>query len=160
MHQHTAVIVDVPVTVCVCLFLLNQCNLQYFTVKHSKCSVRWAGSVSFWLLAPARGLQRLCVLGQRLYGNPCSIWPGSNRRVSSEVLLIWWHATFAPVSWGGHHKRPCWPAEIQVSSDISHCKDICLIDLFLLLHNCSHLPMKLAALCSPSDKASYSRLWL
>lgn len=69
-------------------------------------------------LAPVRGLHRLRVLGQRLHGNPFSIWAGSGRRVSSEVLLHWRHPTFASVSWRGHHKRTCWPAEVQVSQVI------------------------------------------
>lgn len=101
-----------------CLYLVNTVNAV------------WAYSVCFYSLAPVRGLHRLCVLGQRLHGNPFSLWPGSNRRDSSEVLLHWRHPAFAPVSWGGHHKWPCWPAQVQVSATVIfllkdlaiHCK--------------------------------------
>ena len=91
------------------------CTLLSFS---SKYSVMWAYTVCFYSLAPVRGLHRLCVLGQRLHGNPFSIWPGGNWRDSSEVLLHWRHPTFAPVSWGGHHKWPCWPAQVQVSATV------------------------------------------
>lgn len=52
----------------------------------------------FWSVASVRGIHRLCVLGKRLHGDPLDIEPGSNERVSSEVLLHRWHHSFTLVS--------------------------------------------------------------
>lgn len=73
----------------------------------------WIWPFSFCLSAPVRWLHRLCVLGQRLHGNPCRL--RSHRRVSAELLLCWRHHTFAPVSWRGHHKWPRRSSQIQVT---------------------------------------------
>lgn len=106
---------------------LTDKNVFVFVSHIVLCIVRctdktacWSFSVSLYSSAPARGLHRLCVLGQRLLWNPFNIWSGSNRRVSSEILFHWGHCTFAPVSWRGHHKRPCWPAQVQVRINILH----------------------------------------
>lgn len=85
------------------IFLSNTMTSVWRGLTASCCSV-----------ASARGLQRLCVLGQGLHGGPFNIWSGSLRRVSSEILLRRRHPTVAPVSWGGHHQWPCRPAQVRV----------------------------------------------
>lgn len=74
--------------------------------------------VSFWYLASVRRIHRLCVLGKRFHGDPLNIEPGSNERVSSEVLLHWRHHTFTLLSWRGHHKWPSWATQVQVCADV------------------------------------------
>lgn len=92
-------------------FWFNQC---WYCFCWMKCW--WDALFLSAPLAPVRGLHRLCVLGQRLHGDPFSIWPGSHRRHSPEVLLHWGHLPAAPVPRRGDHQRPRWPAEVQVSA--------------------------------------------
>lgn len=79
------------------------------------------GRLCFSSAAPVRGIHRLCVLGQGLHGNPLGAGSGGGCTVSSKLLLLGGHAPSAPVPRGGHHKRSCWPAQVQVSASFDFC---------------------------------------
>lgn len=95
-----------------CLDILN--SILALMVFHK--SEHKPGRLCVCSAAPARGIHRLCVLGQGLHGNPLGAGSGGGCTVSSKLLLLGGHAPPAPVPRGGHHKRSRRPAQVQVSA--------------------------------------------